>query len=101
MSENFENEIFNEEEMDDVVILADEDGNELEFEFIDVFEYEGDEYVVLLPVDETSRDVVILKIEETDDPEVEDYVAVESEEALNAVYKLFKEAYKDEFNFED
>lgn len=34
---------------DNIVVLNDSDGNEVRFEFLDLIEYDGDEYVVLLP----------------------------------------------------
>ena len=41
-------ENYNEE--DNIVILNDEDGNEVKFEFLDLVELDDEEYVVLLPV---------------------------------------------------
>ena len=46
--------------------------------------------------------MVILKLEDTDEnSEEESYVGVEDEEILNKVFAIFKEKYKDEFNFVD
>lgn len=90
------------EELDNIVVLNDEDGNEVEFEFLDLIEYEGEEYVVLLPNDEEDDDageVLILKLEDTDSEDEESYVSVEDEEVLNKVFEIFKEKFKDEFNF--
>ena len=94
------------EELDNIVILNDEEGNEVKFEFLDLVELEDEEYVVLLPVteegEEDEGEVVILKLEDTeDDSEEESYVGVEDEEILNKVFEIFKEKYKDEFNFVD
>ena len=91
------------DEMSNKVVLNDEDGNEVEFEFLDLVEYNGEEYVVMLPCDETTDDgmVVILKLEQTDDEDLESYVAVEDEQTLNAVFEIFKERFKEEFTFED
>ena len=95
------------EELDDNIIrLNDEDGNEVQFEFLDLVELDNEEYVVLLPVteegEEDEGEVVILKLEDTDDEtEEESYVGVEDEEILNEVFAIFKEKYKDEFNFVD
>ena len=53
MSEDLNKEVENVnegEELDNIIVLNDEDGNEVEFEFLDLIEYEGEEYVVLLPV---------------------------------------------------
>lgn len=94
------------EELDNIIILNDEDGNEVKFEFLDLVELDEEEYVVLLPVSEEGEEdegeVVILKLEDTDeDSEEESYVGVEDEEILNKVFAIFKEKYKDEFNFVD
>ena len=64
MNEN-ENHVHEDEELDNILVLNDETGEEVPFEFLDVIEYEGEEYVVLLPVEEDEEDsgeVVILKI---------------------------------------
>ena len=94
------------EELDNIVILNDEEGNEVQFEFLDLVELDNEEYVVLLPVtsegEEDEGEVVILKLEDTDDgSEEESYVGVEDEEILNQVFEIFKDKYKDEFNFVD
>ena len=52
------------EELDNIVILNDEEGNEVKFEFLDLVE-------------------------------------LEDEEILNKLFEIFKEKYKDEFNFVD
>ena len=96
----------NEELDDNIVVLNDEEGNERQFEFLDLVELDDEEYVVLLPVteegEEEEGEVVILKLEDTDeDSEEESYVGVEDEEILNKVFEIFKEKYKDEFNFVD
>ena len=93
------------EELDNILTLNDEDGNEVEFEFLDLIEYEGEEYVILLPVEDEEEaeepgEVVILKVESTSEDE-ESYVSVEDEEVLNNVFEIFKEKFKDEFNFTD
>lgn len=94
------------EELDNIIVLNDENGNEVKFEFLDLIELDDEEYVVLLPVSEEGEEdegeVVILKLEDTDeDSEEESYVGVEDEEILNKVFAIFKEKYKDEFNFVD
>ena len=104
MDEN-ENNMLEDEELNNIVILNDENGEEIPFEFLDVIEYEGEEYVVLLPVEEEEGEdlgeVVILKIEDTENEEEESYVSVDDEEILNTVFEMFKEKFKDEFNFID
>ena len=92
------------EELDNIIVLNDEDGNEVEFEFLDLIEYDGESYVVLLPNDddeEEAGEVLILKLEDNDSEDEESYVSVEDEEILNKVFEIFKDKFKDEFNFID
>ena len=92
------------EELNNIIILSDENGEDVQFEFLDLIEYDSEEYVVLLPVveegEEDDGEVVILKVEDID-TEDESYVSVDDEEVLNSVFEIFKEKFKDEFNFTD
>ncbi len=87
-------------ENDNIIVLNDEDGNEVELEFLDLIPYRGKEYVVLLPVSDDADEVVILQLEEVDD-ETESYISVDNELTLQAVFEIFKEKAKDTFNFVD
>ena len=95
------------EELDNIIVLNDEDGNEVKFEFLDLVELDDEEYVVLLPVaeegEEEDGEVVILKLEDNDDEdsEEESYVSVEDEDVLNKVFEIFKEKFKNDFDFVD
>ena len=92
------NEILNEEE--NILTLTDENGNETAFEYLDVIEYKGEEYLILMPAEEGSDEIVILQIEPVDE-ENENYLAIDDEETLIAVYEIFKERYKDVLTFAD
>ena len=107
---NNENEQVDDEDLDtNIVTLKDEQGNDVNFEFLDLIEYEGENYVILLPADEVeseeSDEVVILKEDKSassdEEGEEESYVSVEDEDTLNKVFEIFKEKFKDEFNFVD
>ena len=89
-----------EEEESSILTLTDEKGNDIDFEYLDCIEFDGKEYLILMPAEEDSDEIVILLIEPVDE-ETENYLAVESEETLEAVYELFKERYKDILSFED
>ena len=91
------------EELNNIITLNDEEGKEVQFEFLDLIEYNEEEYVILLPVEETEEagEVVILKVEHTESEDEESYIGVEDEEELNAVFAIFKDKFKDEFNFID
>ena len=87
---------------ENIVMLTDDEGNDVPFEFLDLVEYEGGQYVVLLPTegDEEDAEVVILEVKEGEGDE-EAYVSVDNEETLMAVFEIFKERFEDEFNFVD
>ncbi|MCI6831404.1 MAG: DUF1292 domain-containing protein [Butyricicoccus sp.] len=89
----------NMEEMDGIMTLMDENGNETEYEFVDSIVFENAEYVVLLPVEDVDCEAVILAVET--DGDVENYVAVDDEEILNGVYEIFKERFADQLDFVD
>lgn len=86
------------QEEESILTLTDENGDELNFEYLDCIEYEGKEYLILMPED--SNEIVILEVQPIDE-ENENYVAVESEDTLEAVYNIFKDRYKDVLEFED
>ena len=92
-------ELLQEEEAN-IITFVDENGEEVTLEYMDCIEYEGKEYLALLPVDEDSAEVVILEIEPVDE-ENENYLAVQDEAVLDAVYSIFKERYQDVLTFED
>ncbi len=101
-----DNENYEGEDLDNIVILNDEEGNEVRFEFLDLVELEDEEYVVLLPIaeegEEEEGEVVILKVEDTDEEsDEESYVSVDDEDTLNKVFEIFKEKFKDDFDFVD
>ena len=96
-----ENEnILTEEEEVSILTLTDENGNDVNFEYLDCIEYQGKEYLVLMPEEEEANELVILEVEPVDE-EVENYLAVEDEATLEAVYGIFKEKYKDIMDFAD
>ena len=93
-----ENEtLLNEEEVS-ILTLTDENGNEVNFEYLDSIEYQGVEYLVLAPEGDEEGETVILEVQPVDE-ENENYVAVEDEDTLDAVYEIFKERFKDILNF--
>lgn len=95
-----ENEEILQEEESNLLTLTDEKGNEVTFEYLDCIEYNEKEYLVLLPTDVDDTEIVILEVQPIDE-ETENYLAVEDEVLLNAVYDIFKERYKDILTFED
>jgi len=95
-----ENEtLLNEEEVS-ILTLTDENGNEVNFEYLDSIEYNGVEYLVLAPEGDEEGETVILEVQPVDE-ENENYIGVEDEAVLDAVFGIFKEKYKDILQFEE
>lgn len=93
-----ENEELLQEEEVSILTLTDDQGNDTDFEYLDCVDYEGKEYLVLLPAQEDSNEIVILEVVPVDE-ESENYIAVLDTDILNAVYEIFKERYKDVLTF--
>jgi len=95
-----ENMILEEEEETSILSLTDENGEETEFEYLDCIELNGVEYLVLMPLEDEEGQIVILQVEPVDE-ENENYLSVQDEQTLNAVFAIFKEKYKDILTFEE
>jgi len=85
------------EEEDNIVELTDEDGIVNKFEYLSTVPYEGEEYVVLMVLNEDGQEpegddgeVVILQIDKDENGE-DIYVSVEDDEVCQAVFDKFME----------
>ena len=95
------------EEEIEIITLTDENGEDMDFEFLDQIDYEGKRYAVLLPPIEDvegeeeneDEEVLILQVEEGGNDEAESYVFVDDDDILSSVFDIFKEKFKDEFDF--
>ena len=88
------------EEETSILSLTDENGAEVEFEYLDCIEFQGKEYLVLIPCESEEAEIVILEVEPVDE-ETENYLSVQDEDILNAVYEIFKDKYGDTIDFAD
>ena len=87
------------EEEIEIITLTDENGEDMDFEFLDLVEYEGKRYAVLLPPVEDvegedeneDEEVLILQVEDDGNEENESYVFVDDDDILTAVFDIFKE----------
>lgn len=99
-NDNFEDELFDVEGYDNVIVLEDEDGKETEFELLDIINYKDEDYLVLTAAEvKENADVIILKAEAEDGSDEETYVGIENKKLMNTIYDIFKEKHKDDFNF--
>lgn len=92
------------DEMDEpyIIELTGDDGETLQFELADSFEYEGKVYAVLLSLDETDEQSVFLEVTpDPEDDECEIYNSVTDEALLDTLFQIFKERNADNFNFVD
>lgn len=89
-----------EEEIENYITLTDDNGEDISFEILDEIELNGRIFAVLIPFDDENGDVIILEIIPSDNSEDDEYISVEDEELLNAVFEEFKIRNADEFDFE-
>ncbi len=94
------------EDLDNIMELWDENGDPVYFEFLDLIRYENREYVVLLPVDDnkepTGEEIIILEIvPDPDNDAQEQYLPVDDEGTLMAVFELFRDKFKDLIDFQE
>lgn len=82
------------EEMDSIVSLVDEDGNEVDFEHIITIEHQGHEYAMLVPIEGLDEDeddsLVVLRIVPGVDGD-DSYEGIEDQQLLNALYAKYLE----------
>lgn len=75
---------------DNIIILEDDQGNQIEFATIDVFELNDETYFALLEImdNEESDEVLLMKVSgiDTDDPEL---VMIEDEAELQLAFEEF------------
>lgn len=85
-------------EKESLFILADKNGNNGLFEFIEMVVVDGVEYAVLL---EDGDDMVtIMRYEENASDGKEHYFTVDDDGVFEKVFNIFKEEFADEFDFE-
>ncbi len=81
---------------DSFITLTDENGNEVDFLLLDVMEYEGSDYMVLMPLtdedgDEDEEALLFLRVEKTDEGEV--YSSIEDEALLHAIADVYEKEF--------
>ena len=91
-------------ENDGIITLTDEEGNDIDFQLLDIIDYEGSEYAALLPVSEGVEDgekqeVLILLVCSEDDDDVS-FEVVEDFGTVEKIFAVFRERNADLFNYE-
>lgn len=100
MSDIIENNTDEMEENENYITLTDENGEDVSFEILGTVEREERVFAVLLPFDEEDDGIVILEVLPTEDPEFDEFIAVEDESLLDDIFEEFKKNYEGEYEFE-
>lgn len=89
------------DEDSDLIVLKDENGEPHQFEFLDLIDYSGKQYAVLVPVEGEEYDDQVL-IFEVEDAEKETNVmyAVQDQSLADAIFTLFRNRNADRFDFD-
>lgn len=90
-----------EEQLYNSIILIDEDENEIEFDIMDIIEHNGENYYVLLPVDDDSDELEYVILRETGEGEEKTLVGIDDEKTLDDVFKKYQKHSTDENWFID
>lgn len=88
-------------EKDNIIELKDDKGNIVKYELLDIIDYNEKIFVVFYPVIEGDTEVIICRVEKTDNEEESLYIPESDENIVMNVYKMFKEKYKGKFEFRD
>lgn len=92
-----------ENERDEVVVLTDDEGNEFEFQIIDVLEVEGNRYAVLFPLDDEEADddeALIMRLE-TDEDGDDVLVDIEDDQEWEKVVAEWESMLADEEDLDE
>lgn len=92
----------NNAQSEELFFLADENGEEMGFHFLDLILYREREYIVLRPAEGPYVDEAVIFQRERDEATGEEsYGDVEDPATLRAVYEIFKEHFQDKYFFGD
>ena len=91
------NEIENEEEVDGIISLVDDEGNEVQFAYVDMIEYNGENYAIMLPMEdgEVLEEAVVMLVQENEDGS-DELTGIEDEVIVNAVIDLYNEKVEED-----
>ena len=86
-------------EMDNIIELVDENDNPVRFEHIMTVQFQGEDYVLLAPIDPTDDmeedEVLVLRIDNDENGD-EIYVSVEDDETVQKVFEKYLEIVENE-----
>ncbi len=77
------------EDMIDVYVLTDEDGNEREYELLAEVEYDGERYVALFPLDASDEEESYGVLKEEEENGEKMFVTIDDDEVFDRVSEIF------------
>ena len=86
----------------DLVVLTDENGNEVELEHLDTVEYNDQVYMAFIPAEmklEDSYELIIMKVEMDGNEEI--LVTLDDEDELGEMFQIFSERLENTFDDEE
>lgn len=84
-----------------VITMQDENGNDTDFEFLDLIDYNGGVYALVIPADDGEGNVLILReTSGSPDDEEQSFEVEDDDDTLQAVFDIFKKNHADDFDFD-
>lgn len=84
---------------DDIVVLEDEDGNVVRFQFLELVTVDVTPYAVLMPLDDDEGVVIVEVVDLGQD--TERYDAVTDETLCERIFDQFRKEFGDKYDFAD
>lgn len=75
-----------------VIVLSDDVGNEMEIEYIDSTDFEGERYALFMPLENDDNEVIIMKYDNVS-KDYDSFIPVEDKRILEGVYEKLREKY--------
>lgn len=73
-----------------IITLTSDSGEDENFGFLDFIEYDGDEYIILYPLEREDKRLVIFKVEDdATNEEYDSFVGIDDDELIQNVYEEF------------
>lgn len=79
-------------DMNKVVVLSDDVGNEIEIEYIDSATFEGERYALFMPLENDDDEVIIMKYDNVS-ADYDSFVPVSDSRILEGVYETLRAKY--------
>lgn len=85
---------------DDLIVLEDEDGNTIEFQFLEMVTVDSKPYAVLMPLEDDDEDAGVVIVEIVDlGKDTEHYDAVTDDALLDRIFGQFQKEFADQYDF--